>query len=111
MAIADLAGGEWPDQARRPAVALSGSSGAAPDSVREQLLADIRETFGESGAERLLTEDLLQDRRSREDRLWGERRNGLCFSASRHRRFSCSIHQSMCCARILGGNEPLPRTA
>jgi hypothetical protein len=37
-AIADLAGGEWPERARRAALALSGSGSEPRDSVREQLL-------------------------------------------------------------------------
>jgi hypothetical protein len=81
LAIADLAGGEWPESARRAALALSGSGSEPPDSAREQLLADIRESFDERGPGRLLTEDLLQDLRAREDRPWGEWRGGYPLSA------------------------------
>jgi hypothetical protein len=58
-----------------------GSGSEPPDSVREQLLADIRESFGERGPGRLLTEDLLQDLRAREDRPWSEWRGGHPLSA------------------------------
>jgi Protein of unknown function (DUF3631) len=81
LAIADLVGGEWPERARRAARALSGSGSEPRDSVREQLLADIREAFDERGSGRLLTEDLLQDLRAREDRPWGEWRGGHPLSA------------------------------
>ena len=81
LAIADLAGGEWPGRARRAALALSGNGSEPRDSVREQLLADIREAFEERGPGRLLTEDLLQDLRAREDRPWGEWRGGHPLSA------------------------------
>ncbi len=81
LAIADLAGGEWPEWARRAALALSGNGSEPRDSVREQLLADIREAFEERGPGRLLTEDLLQDLRAREDRPWGEWRGGHPLSA------------------------------
>jgi putative DNA primase/helicase len=81
LAIADLAGGEWPQRARRAALALSGNGSEPRDSVREQLLADIRESFAERGPGCLLTEDLLQDLRAREDRPWGEWRGGHPLSA------------------------------
>jgi hypothetical protein len=81
LAIADLAGREWPESARRAALALSGSGSEPTDSAREQLLADIRESFDERGPGRLLTEDLLQDLRAREDRPWGEWRGGHPLSA------------------------------
>lgn len=41
IAIADLAGGGWPDKARAAAVALSGGVGTA--GMKELLLADLRE--------------------------------------------------------------------
>ena len=44
LALADLAGGTWPQRARAAAVALSGSGDAA--GVRERLLADLREIIG-----------------------------------------------------------------
>jgi hypothetical protein len=44
LAIADLAGGEWPEQARRAALGVSGTL-EAQDGTGEQLLADIREIF------------------------------------------------------------------
>ncbi|HEV8494169.1 MAG TPA: DUF3631 domain-containing protein, partial [Candidatus Angelobacter sp.] len=44
IAIADTAGGNWPTEARRIAVAMTG-----PDTSSENLLADIRAAFAESG--------------------------------------------------------------
>lgn len=76
LAIADAAGADWPDLARRAAVALSTS--AAPDSQEgggALLLADLREIFNAEGAPALFTEDLLARLRKREDRPWGEWRN------------------------------------
>jgi putative DNA primase/helicase len=81
LAIANLAGGEWPERARQAAVALSGGAAEARDSVREQLLADIRETFRERAMERIFTEELLAELRAREDRPWGEWRSGHAMSA------------------------------
>ena len=51
LAIADLAGGDWPDRARKAARVLStgGDDRDGPD-VHAQLLADIRAAFGEQDA-------------------------------------------------------------
>jgi putative DNA primase/helicase len=55
LAIADLAGGEWPQQARQAAVALSSGAAEERDSVREELLGDIREAFRERAGERIFS--------------------------------------------------------
>jgi len=52
IAIADLAGGEWHDLARRAALALTGSNEG--QSVGVQLLGDIREIFVQAGLDRTL---------------------------------------------------------
>jgi hypothetical protein len=57
LAIADEAGGDWPQRARTAAVALAkGCEDATPDAV--QLLADIRDVFSE--LDRITTEALLR---------------------------------------------------
>jgi Protein of unknown function (DUF3631) len=70
LAIADLAAGGWGERARQAALGLSGANAEAPDSLSTQLLADIREAFGERQV--LFTQELLQDLCSREERPWGE---------------------------------------
>ncbi len=94
LAIADLAGGTWPQRARAAAVALSG--GQSTQSRRELLLADISETvtaarlaavqawraWARSGAKRvggrppplrgIRSEDIVQALMEREDRPWPE---------------------------------------
>ena len=45
IAIADLAGGEWPARARRTAIKLSAEEQGK--SARTQLLSDIREILGD----------------------------------------------------------------
>jgi hypothetical protein len=72
LAIAELAGGEWPERARRAALALSGAGVGASDSLGSLLLADIREVFRERAVDRLFSQDLLQDLCAREERPWGE---------------------------------------
>lgn len=87
FAIADEAGGEWPERARKIAVAFSARDDD-DGSQGELLLADIRETFGEiergvlkitlpNGAgivdvDRIRSADLLRILAGKEDRLWSE---------------------------------------
>lgn len=80
FAIADLAGGEWPQRARHAALSLSGVADSQ-DGEREQLLGDIREVFREREATRIFTEDLLADLCARDDRPWREWRNGNRLTA------------------------------
>lgn len=74
LAIADLAGGEWPQVARTALVALHTQKPDDADSWGVQLLAGIRAAF--NGADRLSTADLL-DRLTADDEApwgtWGER--------------------------------------
>jgi putative DNA primase/helicase len=78
LAIADLAGGDWPERARQVAVATSGD----PDesSVRTQLLADIYDIFNEKGVEKIFSEDICNDLATREDRPWPEWKNGRAIT-------------------------------
>ncbi len=48
LAIADAAGGAWPEEARRAAVALAGTDGE--DSLATELLADVRGLFAAADA-------------------------------------------------------------
>lgn len=72
LAVADLAGGEWPDRARVAAVSLVTQSSARGGSIGVQLLADLRTVFG--GAERLSTEMILQRLHDLEESPWGDLR-------------------------------------
>jgi hypothetical protein len=45
LAIADRAGGEWPERARRAALALSGDGAAGEDNQGVELLRDARKAF------------------------------------------------------------------
>ena len=69
IAIADLAGGEWPRRARDAAVNLSAPSEAL--STPELLLADIRDIFDRSMSTRIKTSVLVQTLTEMEDREWG----------------------------------------
>lgn len=81
FSIADLAGGNWPDRARRAAVLLSGVSVQSDDgSITIQLLADIRTVFGCRGISRMHSEPLCEALSEMEDKPWGDWRNGLPIS-------------------------------
>lgn len=80
LAIANLAGGEWPQRARQAALSLSGVA-ESQDGEREQLLGDIRDVFRERAVTRIFTEDLLTDLCARDDRPWREWRNGNRLTA------------------------------
>jgi hypothetical protein len=70
LAIADVAGGEWPQRARRAALALSAEQDRDPDSHRVQLLADIRRAFDALGGDRLATAALLSRLTADEEAPW-----------------------------------------
>src|SRR5262249_11053733 len=71
LAIADLAGDDWPDRARNAAVALSAGSETGDDSINVQLLADIRRVFDERSVDRIATADLLAALADDEEAPWG----------------------------------------
>lgn len=81
LAIADLAGGPWPRQARAAAKALSEGQEADTDNIRVQLLADIRKVFDSENCDRLRTIELITELLALEDRPWAEANRGNPISA------------------------------
>lgn len=71
LAIADVAGGDWPDTARIAALALC-DQGDDAETLKVKLLADIQTIFHETGAERLLSAALAEHLHKMEDRPWPE---------------------------------------
>ena len=59
LAIADVAGGEWPELARRAALKLSGSDSPTMTTGTE-LLADVKAVFESKGLDRISTSDLIE---------------------------------------------------
>lgn len=51
-AVANVAGGEWPDLARKAQAAIRAASDDDADSIGEQLLRDVRDVFNDWAAER-----------------------------------------------------------
>ena len=70
IAVADLAGGNWPARARAAAIALVAASKAKPPSLGLRLLADIRAAF--SAADQMATTGLLEALNAMEDAPWGD---------------------------------------
>lgn len=69
LAIADAAGGEWPQRARRSALALSGEQAIEDDDIDIQLFSDIRAVFTK---DRMKSETLVGLLNGLEDRPWAE---------------------------------------
>lgn len=80
LAIADLAGGEWPEQARK---ALKDLCGVSADSEEASLLllADIRSLFRTENKEELRTESLLGSLAALSESPWREYNRNSSLSA------------------------------
>lgn len=72
IAIADLAGGAWPEEARQAAMTLSGSEDDSAFGVT--LLRDIRSAFGDD--EEIRSVDLVTKLTTDPERPWAEFRHG-----------------------------------
>lgn len=83
LAIADLAGGDWPNLARMAAVALSGGDDTDGGSLRTQLLADIRGVVMRRSADRISSEDLSAALVALEERPWSEYSRGKPLTKNR----------------------------
>jgi hypothetical protein len=81
LAIADVAGGEWPNRARAALVELFTGTAAEDQSDRVRLLADIRRVFTLAGRDRLPSSELLAKLAQDETLPWGEFSNGRPLTA------------------------------
>ena len=70
LAIADIAGGQWPSRVRAAAVALVAVARDLEPSLNLRLLADLRTVFGDQEA--LTTKTILADLCKLEDAPWGD---------------------------------------
>ena len=76
LAIADAAGGEWPQQARMAARVLSGGANEEENSARIQLLADIRDLFDSREVDRIPSSEIVEALVEMEERPWPEWKKG-----------------------------------
>ena len=76
LAIADHAGGEWPERARKAALKLSGEGAAGEDNRCVELLRDARKVFDVSKAAELPTKTLITALCADEERPWSTHSKG-----------------------------------
>lgn len=80
LAVAELAGGEWPGMGRRISEALDGSLNERSNSAVVQLLSDIRDLFRQCGRARLSSVEICAALVSMEERPWPEWLDGKPIS-------------------------------
>ena len=81
LAIAELAGGPWPDRAKRAAVALmADDDGIGEDDIRVELLQDTRDVFTQTGASFIASGELVTALCGLDDRPWATWRKGQPLS-------------------------------
>jgi hypothetical protein len=74
LAIADAAGGEWPQRARQAAVDLVAQAAERPATLGVRLLGDLREIFDRHGADQLPTDTILEDLHQLDESPWADLR-------------------------------------
>jgi hypothetical protein len=72
LAIAELAGGDWPQAARAAALALSSDAEPEDDTLKIRLLADIRAAFRTLGTERETSASLILELVKDDEGPWVE---------------------------------------
>jgi len=80
LAIADLAGGVWPEDARQAAAALSGEAQAPDQGAEAMLLGDLHALFQERAVERLPTAAIIEHLVAMQERPWPEWKHGRPLS-------------------------------
>lgn len=83
LAIADLAGGEWPTLARKAAKSLSGATHEhdEADSLGVLLVGDIMAIFNDRKADKLPTSEIIADLIKLDTRPWCEFNHGKSITA------------------------------
>lgn len=102
LAVADLAGGDWPERARVAAVAMVADSKEGSPSLGLRLLADVRVAFGEDG--QLPTATLIDRLCGPEEAPWGDL-HGKPIDARRLARMLDKYGVGPATIRV-GGNTP-----
>jgi hypothetical protein len=82
LAIADRAGGEWPEKARQAAVTIAKVLDAGDASVSVRLISDIKAIFEERHVDRIASSDLVTTLGAMEDRPWPEWKGGKPITAN-----------------------------
>lgn len=82
FAIAEIAGGEWPQRATCAFTKLTGKDDSDAQGIGTMLLADIRQVFDETHAERIFSKTLVEALCAMTDRPWPEVRRGKPITES-----------------------------
>jgi hypothetical protein len=72
LAVADAAGGNWPERARAAALVLEAVRTEASPSLGVQLLGDIRAVFEQAGVDRLPSQELCDRLAQMEEAPWAD---------------------------------------
>ena len=72
IAIADVAGGSWPERVRAAAVALESGAADESESITVVLFGDIRAAFAQYGDDKMPSAKLAEYLNDMEDRPWPE---------------------------------------
>lgn len=83
LAIADLAGGKWPELARTALVRLCVEAQDGDDSVGYRLLSDIREVFNDRRIDKISSAELASALAGLETSPWGEWNRGKSISQAK----------------------------
>lgn len=81
LAVADAAGGDWPERARVASVTLVSDAKESTPSLGIRLLADLRDVFDKEGAPTMSTEDVISGLLKRDEAPWGELVGGKPLNA------------------------------
>jgi len=82
FAIADLAGGEWPEKARQTAITVAKVLDPGDMSIGAKVLADIKAIFAERGKDRIASAELAAALGAMEERPWPEWKGGKPITQS-----------------------------
>lgn len=82
MAIANLAGGTWPEKARAGLLELFTADAEEYQNPSTQLVADIRDIFDETVSDGLQTKELIRELRAREESPWSDYHHGKALTAN-----------------------------
>lgn len=100
LAIADLAGGEWPQATRRALIQLCSEAQAADSSIGVQLLNDIRLVFESKDVGRLPSAELATALGEIETSPWGEWSQGKPLTPGKLARLLKPFEVSPDCIRV-----------
>jgi hypothetical protein len=76
FAIAEIAGGDWPQRAAAAFAKLTAKAAANAQGIGTMLLADIQQVFNETRAERIFSKSLVETLCAMSDRQWPEAHRG-----------------------------------